>query len=229
MSKKIVVSKEKAIEIVKECFTIADFCRKVGWEPRGDNYKTFHKYVEAYGLDTSHFTGLRTNTGNKLNFTKEKTVKEYIKSTSVKSSVLLKKLIKEGIKERKCEKCGNTHWFGELIPLEVHHKDGNHFNNNLNNLELLCPNCHYFTDSYKGKKNKINKERFCSVCGKEISKWSKSGLCPDCAHNKQRRCEWPDKNTLEMLLKENSISEIGRHYNVSFPTVKKWMRLYNLD
>lgn len=111
----------------------------------------------------------------------------------------------------------------------MHHKDGNHFNNNLNNLELLCPNCHYFTDSYKGKKNKINKERFCSVCGKEISKWSKSGLCPDCAHNKQRRCEWPDKNTLEMLLKENSISEIGRHYNVSFPTVKKWMRLYNLD
>ena len=38
-----------------------------------------------------------------------------------------------------------------LIPLELHHKDGNKFNNNLSNLELLCPNCHAFTNTYRTK------------------------------------------------------------------------------
>ena len=54
-------SKEEVEEIIKECKTIADFCRKVGWQPRGDNYKVFHRYVRDYGLNTSHFTGCKTN------------------------------------------------------------------------------------------------------------------------------------------------------------------------
>lgn len=50
-----------------------------------------------------------------------------------------------------CTCCGNKEWMGEDIPLEVHHKDGNSENNILTNLELLCPNCHALTDTYKGK------------------------------------------------------------------------------
>jgi predicted HNH restriction endonuclease len=40
------------------------------------------------------------------------------------------------------------------MPLELHHKDGNKHNNNLDNLSIICPNCHTFTDTYKSK-NKI--------------------------------------------------------------------------
>lgn len=222
------INKEEAIKIVKECNNIADFCRKVGWQPRGDNYKIFHKYVKEYNLDTSHFTGLKSNLGNKNNSSKEKTVEEYIKGTSIRSTTLLKKLLKEGLKERKCECCGNTHWNKELIPLELHHKDGNHFNNELDNLEILCPNCHYFTETYRGRKNKTEKQNFCSICGKEISKWSKSGICAECAHKKQRKCERPTKEELEKLLLINSVSAIGRMYNVSFNAVKKWIKKYNI-
>lgn len=44
-----------------------------------------------------------------------------------------------------------SEWMGKPIPLELHHKDGNHYNNDLSNLEILCPNCHAQTDNYRGK------------------------------------------------------------------------------
>ena len=62
------------------------------------------------------------------------------------------KLIEDGIKEHKCENCGITKWFGEPCPLELHHIDGNRFNNNFINLQILCPNCHSQTPNYSGKK-----------------------------------------------------------------------------
>lgn len=70
---------------------------------------------------------------------------------SYQSNKLRVRLISEGYKEHKCECCGNAEWMGKKIPLEVHHKDGNKKNNNLSNLELLCPNCHALTDTYRGK------------------------------------------------------------------------------
>ena len=142
MGKNIIIKKEQAEEIVKNCYSIADFCRAVGWQPRGDNYKIFHRYVKEYNLVISHFTGQKSNIGNKLNFKNELSAIDYAKSKCVRGQTLIKKLLKENIKERKCESCGLTEWKGEEIPLELHHIDGNHFNNDLDNLQLLCPNCH---------------------------------------------------------------------------------------
>lgn len=60
----------------------------------------------------------------------------------IAANTLRKKLIKDGIKEAKCEECGLTHWKGVPIPLELHHLDGCHTNNRLSNLKIVCPNCH---------------------------------------------------------------------------------------
>jgi 5-methylcytosine-specific restriction endonuclease McrA len=77
---------------------------------------------------------------------------EYIKtSKTIQTNKIRRKLFKEGLKEKKCERCGNTTWNNMPIPLEVHHKDGCKENNQLENLEILCPNCHAQTDSYRGR------------------------------------------------------------------------------
>ena len=68
--------------------------------------------------------------------------KEQCKKESCKPYILKQKLFREGIKEQKCEICGLSEWMGNVIPLEIHHKDCNHFNNDLDNLQILCPNCH---------------------------------------------------------------------------------------
>ncbi len=69
-----------------------------------------------------------------------------IKTTSIKD-----KLIQDGIKSLMCEICKNTEWLGKPINLELEHIDGNSENHARSNLQLLCPNCHSYTPTYKGR------------------------------------------------------------------------------
>ena len=64
---------------------------------------------------------------------------------------LKKWLITQGLKECKCEKCGLSQWQGEDISLEVHHINGTNNDNRVENLQLLCLNCHSQTDNYKNR------------------------------------------------------------------------------
>jgi DNA-binding CsgD family transcriptional regulator len=61
------------------------------------------------------------------------------------------RLIKEGLKESRCEQCGLTVWNGAPLSLALHHINGDRLDNRLVNLELLCPNCHSQTDTYSGR------------------------------------------------------------------------------
>lgn len=67
---------------------------------------------------------------------------------------LKRRLIQEGYKEDKCELCGwaqKRNPNDEFTPCELHHKDGNSHNHSLDNLIILCPNCHSLTNNYRAK------------------------------------------------------------------------------
>lgn len=55
---------------------------------------------------------------------------------------LKEKILRDELKERKCEICGLSEWMEKPIPLELHHKDGDRYNNDFDNLQIICPNCH---------------------------------------------------------------------------------------
>lgn len=76
---------------------------------------------------------------------------EYARRTYVSSHRLKLKLIRDGIKDHRCEVCGATEWMGKQIPIELDHIDGNHHNNDLSNLRIICPNCHAQTDTNSGR------------------------------------------------------------------------------
>jgi DNA-binding CsgD family transcriptional regulator/5-methylcytosine-specific restriction endonuclease McrA len=61
------------------------------------------------------------------------------------------RLVKEGLKERRCERCGLDEWRGTSLSLALHHINGDRLDNRLENLELLCPNCHSQTGTYSGR------------------------------------------------------------------------------
>lgn len=68
------------------------------------------------------------------------------------TSHLSKRLVKEGYKKYVCECCGISSWNNNKITLELNHKNGDNSDHSLENLELLCPNCHSQTDTYKNKR-----------------------------------------------------------------------------
>ena len=72
-------------------------------------------------------------------------------NTPMQSDKLKVRLIKEGYLDEKCSTCGREDWNEKIIPLHLSHKNGNSSDNSLDNLELLCPNCHAQTKEWKLK------------------------------------------------------------------------------
>lgn len=136
--------------ICKNSESVREVVQKLGYAPNGGGTAARVKRdIENNNIDISHFTGQ----AHTKNIGKYKTpIEDYLTNkVKITSHKLRLRLLKEGIFEYKCACCGNSKWLGQPIPLELHHKDGNKDNNSLDNLELRCPNCHYFTETYKTK------------------------------------------------------------------------------
>ncbi|MBR4977846.1 MAG: HNH endonuclease [Bacteroidales bacterium] len=145
-------------DAVAHSFSIAGMCRHLGLRPSGGNYKLMHNAIDKYNLDTRHFRGQGWNVG--LNFKPNPAIsidKILVKESTFQSYKLKNRLLNEGLKSHICECCGLKTWQDKQIPLELHHINGDNRDNRLENLQLLCPNCHALTDSYRGKNNKSRK------------------------------------------------------------------------
>ena len=145
-------TREELEAAAEKSSSIACMCRLLKLVPSGGNYRIIHNAIEKYKIDTSHFTGQGWNINLKFKPFEGKKIEEILVENSTYQSYKLKKrLIAEGIKKSVCESCGQSKWLEQPIPLELHHINGNNSDNRLENLRLLCPNCHALTDSYRGK------------------------------------------------------------------------------
>jgi DNA-binding CsgD family transcriptional regulator len=71
---------------------------------------------------------------------------------------LKRRLLRAGLKENHCEECGLSEWRGRPIVLALHHVNGKRHDNRLENLQLMCPNCHSQTPNFAGKAPRTNLE-----------------------------------------------------------------------
>lgn len=139
------LTKEDFVEVCSNSESMSEACSKLGI-----HFGTFKKYAEKYGCykPNQSLKGGNKEIGNRFN------LKDVIfegKYQGYSRRRIKERLISEGYKDCRCEKCNRTKWNNKPIPLELEHKDGNGRNNLIENLELLCPNCHAQTSTYRGK------------------------------------------------------------------------------
>lgn len=135
---------EYFIDVCKNSITMNQAAIQLGM-----NYKTLCFHAKKLGCFKANQSGKGLN----------KIVKDSIIPLSeifsgkvnYQSHKLKKRLLKENVKLHRCESCGLDKWLSKPIPLELHHIDGNRYNNSLENISLLCPNCHALTENYRAK------------------------------------------------------------------------------
>ncbi|MGA9993876.1 MAG: HNH endonuclease signature motif containing protein, partial [Pyrinomonadaceae bacterium] len=135
---------------IKTSTSLAQTLDKLGVAPYGGNYQVLRRAIDHFKLDTSHFTGQLWNKGKTIG--PKRPLQIYLNNEiQINSYKLKRRLLSEGVLNRRCSRCKKRTWLNQPIPLELDHINGNRSDNRLTNLRLLCPNCHALTPTYRGK------------------------------------------------------------------------------
>lgn len=144
------------LSAVRDVYSIRQVICRLGLKPAGGNYVQVQKYLKEVGVDTSHFKGQGWNKGMKGIGKPRMSMEEIlIQNSGFQSYKLKNRLFAARLKDRKCEECG---WAKESedgrIPLELDHINGDSRDNRLENLRILCPNCHSLKPTHRGRNKK---------------------------------------------------------------------------
>ena len=148
------ITDQEIMEITTKSQTMALAAKRCGMA-----YTTFIRHAKRLGIYKPNQGGKGTKKkGNNKIPIEEILQGKYPQYQTYKLKI---RLIDEGYKEDKCERCG---WHEKLegskyTPCELHHIDGNPENHILSNLIILCPNCHSLTKSYRFRRGKTNEQR----------------------------------------------------------------------
>ena len=143
-------------DAVQNSLSYRQVLAKLKLREAGGNYIQVKKYIKEYNLNIKHFKGRTWNKGligiGKPRISLEKIL---VKNSLFQSFKLKKRLFAEKLKPKYCEQC---HWAKQTkngyLPLELDHINGDRYDNRLENLRVLCPNCHSLTSNHRGRKRK---------------------------------------------------------------------------
>ncbi|WP_394335379.1 HNH endonuclease [Hymenobacter amundsenii] len=153
-TRKCSCSDDEFRQAVSESLSVRQVLHRIGLVPAGGNYKTVYTRIARLALDTNHFTGAAWNQGARYRAFGPKAALEEIlivNSPYAFTHGLRGRLLKERWKSHQCERCELREWQGTPIPLELHHVNGVNNDHRVENLQLLCPNCHAQTANYRGR------------------------------------------------------------------------------
>jgi len=124
--------------------------------PAWGNYSQIYKAIKTLSIDTAHFTGQGWNKHGRATRLAKPLDDVLVSDSDTQSHKLKLRLFAEGIKQPCCELCG---WAATSVdgrvPVELDHINGDHRDNRLLNLRILCPNCHSLQPTHRGRNKKI--------------------------------------------------------------------------
>lgn len=148
MSRVYSVSDDDFVALVKNSFSNSDVLRSLGLSTNGGtSVKILKRRIADLGCDTSHYKTIKKGSPK---YTLEQVL--VVNSSYCNIRSLKKRLISSGLLEYICSSCGNRgEWLGSKLSLQLDHVNGISDDHRIENLRLLCPNCHSQTDTYAGK------------------------------------------------------------------------------
>lgn len=163
---------EKEFEdLVREYLPLAssmnNLCNILGLRGVKGYYDKIQGIIDKYRLSTNHFGSNNALYNSYLNrkldgngkFIAMTDEEFFVKDSKRHGKAIIKRLIEGNYKSYVCENCGISEWDGKPLRLQVHHINGDHYDNRIENLQLLCPNCHTQTDTY-ARHNTIKSKGF---------------------------------------------------------------------
>lgn len=141
---------------VQTSFSYRQVLSKLKLREAGGNYEQIKKYIKEYKLDHEHFKGRGWNAGLRgIGIPRIPLEKILVKNSYFQSFKLKKRLFLANLKQKHCEECG---WAQKTedgyLPLELDHINGDRHDNRLENLRILCPNCHSLKPTHRGRNNR---------------------------------------------------------------------------
>jgi hypothetical protein len=152
---------DKYREAVVSSISAAGALRFLGLRPTGGNYAVLRGRIREHGISTTHWLG-QGHLKGKLNPHVPTIPLEAILVRDSRyrgsTSLLKRRLLKAGLITYRCLCCGLSEWMNASLALELDHVNGDRTDNRIENLRLLCPNCHSQTGTYRGRnKGRIGK------------------------------------------------------------------------
>ena len=151
-------TEEQLRSAAKQSTSIRQVLSRIKLKEAGGNYAQIKKYLHIYKVDISHFKGKGWNKGLKGIGKPLYSLEEIlVKNSNFQSYKLKNRLFLAKLKPQYCEECG---WAEKStdgrLPLELDHINGDSCDNRLENLRILCPNCHSLKPTHRGR-NRILK------------------------------------------------------------------------
>lgn len=236
-------SEEDARAAVQASLSYAETLRKLGLCATGGNWRTLRIWVERWGVATDHFDS-RAAQRSGLRQRPRPLAEIMVENSTYSRSHLKERLYREGLKERRCELCGQGDlWYGRPMGLILDHVNGVRDDHRIDNLRIICPNCAATLDTHCGRRNRLAAEdRECLRCGRAFRpRYARQRYCSrECGtraprsnrgvpNHESRRAERPPYDQLLREIAETSFSAVGRRYGVSDNAIRKWLRQYERE